>query len=312
MFLNKEVILFVLSAFISFILFNYVFSIYAFKFIALPNKRSSHTIPTPAGAGIVFSFVNMLLSSIYSFWIPFLIFPLALIGFYDDRYGLKSIIRFIIQSIVVIISIFYIVDLSNFSFIISLLITIFLFFLGVSLINFTNFMDGIDGLIASNFLIFSFLAGINIDSSFFSLSGSLIVFLFYNKSPAKYFMGDAGSTFLGCLLFCSLLSSETLLDGVKLILVFTTIYSDAFICVLRRLFNKENIFAPHKKHLYQRLCLAGWSHNKVTCLYSGLTLLMTVLYINSSLSSMFVMSVLIMTLGLYLDKKKAIPFLKID
>ena len=69
------------------------------------------------------------------------------------------------------------------------------------MVNFINFMDGIDGLVAINmFLIFLNYSLIN-NFHLISIPIVLFIFLFYNWSPAKIFMGDSGSTFLGLLLF---------------------------------------------------------------------------------------------------------------
>ena len=143
-----------------------------------------------------------------------------------------------------------------------------------AIINFVNFMDGIDGIVASNLLLTIYIISFYVpnSSTLFIAVGSLIGFLILNWSPAKLFMGDVGSTFLGALLAGLILQAESWSQSLGFLLLTSPILLDAFICVVRRLISRQNIFRPHKLHLYQRLHQAGWSHAKITKLYFDVTL----------------------------------------
>ena len=83
---------------------------------------------------------------------------------------------------------------------------------------------------------------------------------------------------------------------------------DAAICVLRRLYYKENIFTPHKLHLYQRLCESGLSHSKVTIIYSLACIILGITYTIFGLIQLLGMLSLIIFFGIWLDKNVATKF----
>ena len=56
-------------------------------FLDIPNKRSSHNLPTPTAGGIIFVFISLILSLLKGFYLPVFAFPLAIIGFIDDKYS---------------------------------------------------------------------------------------------------------------------------------------------------------------------------------------------------------------------------------
>jgi UDP-N-acetylmuramyl pentapeptide phosphotransferase/UDP-N-acetylglucosamine-1-phosphate transferase len=104
------------------------------------------------------------------------------------------------------------------------------------------------------------------------VAGSSLGFLGHNWPPARIFMGDVGSAFLGFTL--AMLAVIGGLADPRLpfagVLVVWPFVFDATFTILRRLRRGENIFAAHRSHLYQRLVIAGWSHRTVTLLYLAL------------------------------------------
>ena len=111
------------------------------------------------------------------------------------------------------------------------------------------------------------------------LAGSSLGFLGHNWPPARIFLGDVGSAFLGYTLavlpvIAALLEPRLALAGV--LLVFPFVFDTSF-TLLRRWRRGENIFVAHRSHLYQRLVIAGYSHRAVTLLYAGLALVGVVL-----------------------------------
>src|SRR6185503_18310783 len=100
-----------------------------------------------------------------------------------------------------------------------------------------------------------------------------------HNSPAKIFMGDVGSTFLGYSfavlpLIASTHGGDALLLGT---LLMWTIIMDAGVTFIGRLIKRENVFSAHRSHLYQRLVIAGYKHETISSLYILLTLLAGIL-----------------------------------
>ena len=111
--------------------------------------------------------------------------------------------------------------------------------------------------------------------------GGLIVaaswgFLLHNTPPARIFLGDVGSAFLGFSLAVIGGLAHPRLPLAGLLVVWPFVFDTTF-TIVRRLHRGENIFVAHRSHLYQRLVIAGYSHRAVTLLYVGLALVGVVL-----------------------------------
>ena len=156
----------------------------------------------------------------------------------------------------------------------------------VGLTNAYNFMDGIDGIAGVQAVVAGLgwvaLAGNTgrIEAWLgLLLAASSLGFLFHNWPPAKIFMGDVGSAFLG-FSFATLAIMGALHDprlGLAGVLVVWPFVFDTSFTFVRRLAKGENVFKAHRSHLYQRLVLAGYSHRFVTCLYGALAVVGVVL-----------------------------------
>jgi len=231
-----------------------------------PNARSSHEIATPRGGGVVFVLVGSLLSLALgagtSAWIPLICCPLALVGLLDDRYDLPAAWRYAAQVATA-----------------SMLVTIAAVPLPIwalplvlvavtAVINFTNFMDGLDGLVALCGVVLMASAGL------WPVAGALLGFLTWNWSPAKVFMGDVGSTWIGAVFAGMVLQQPGPLEAISLLLVGFPLLGDALICVLRRLRAGQPVFQAHRLHLFQRLQRGGWPHARVSILYGSATVLL--------------------------------------
>ena len=276
-----------------------------------PNDRSSHYKPKATSAGIIFSSISSIFFAFSNFYLPLIAFPLSIIGFIDDYKSLAAFKRFIAQLITV--SILYFISplfstFLNLNFIALFIISFLLIILFVGIINFINFMDGIDGLVASSMIIYLFSICLFINTSYSILLSSLIGFLFFNWPPAKLFMGDSGSTYLGAIIVLGINSSSNFSQIISSILVISPLILDAFICVIRRFKNKENIFSPHRKHLYQRLNICGWSHKRVTCVYLSSSILILIGLIYMGPISSLITLPLIIIYGSYLEKNYAYRF----
>ena len=144
-----------------------------------------------------------------------------------------------------------------------------------AIVNFYNFIDGLDGLaagvgmIAAVFLVLlGFASG---DPAFglvyAAIAGVLFGFLRYNFPPARIFMGDCGSTFIGFMF--AVLSIAGARHGVPAfvtILLMGGVLGDAALTLVRRMIQRKRIFTAHRTHYYQRLTDLGHSHKQVALL----------------------------------------------
>ncbi|GAB1472038.1 glycosyltransferase family 4 protein [Chloroflexota bacterium] len=266
-----------------------------------PNERSSHAMPTPRGGGLAIVLVVLIagsvaaLNSSLTHSLIYLIcgIVIAYIGWRDDLHSLSPRVRFAVQGLVALVSVlgmgyfksvtiplFGQLQLGAVGFIITILWII-------GLTNAYNFMDGIDGMAGgvalSAALGWMFLASrTNNDFVFWitlAIAAGNFGFLFHNWSPAKIFMGDVASTFLGyTFAVLPLLSADKGGDALMLgTLLMWTFIMDAGITFIRRLLKRENVFSAHRDHLYQRLIIIGYSHAAVSLFYISLTLLAGVL-----------------------------------
>jgi len=281
-----------------------------------PNARSSHRQPTPRGGGVAFVVVSAA-SSIIAFVaagthylpqlqsaVPLAAFPLALVGFWDDRLGLPASWRYGAQ----LLTASLILWLSPIALPWQLLPLVIVAVTAV--INFTNFMDGLDGLVAGCMAVALAAASLRLAAPWpiWALVGALLGFLLWNWSPAKVFMGDVGSTFLGAVFAGLVLQAPTWPEAMGLLLVATPLLGDAFLCVPRRLLAGQRVFQAHRLHLFQRLHQAGWPHARVSSLYIAATAVLTVALLWCGLPWLITLAAFELLLGIWLDQRVAVPF----
>ena len=171
-------------------------------------------------------------------------------------------------------------------------------------------MDGIDGLICGIFTLTFIVLSIKINICFLPLSLGFLAFLNKNWYPSKIFMGDTGSTFLGAIFAAFILQSKSILEGFTILLLISPILMDSIICIFRRIYYGHNIFKPHKLHLYQRLVQKGFSHDKVSIIYISSSFLISIFYITDLFLFQILSIFSIFVVGVFLDKRYAIPFSK--
>ncbi|MEM1115324.1 MAG: glycosyl transferase [Bacteroidota bacterium] len=154
----------------------------------------------------------------------------------------------------------------------------------VGLTNAYNFMDGIDGIAATQGVVAGLgwmLVGSVLGEPITAMTGALVAgatagFAVHNWPPAKIFMGDVGSAFLGFVFAAlALVAGDGRIPIAALLFVWPFVF-DSGVTFCRRLLKRENVFAAHRSHLYQRAVIAGVSHATVTTLYGGLALVSTV------------------------------------
>ncbi|MBM5785669.1 MAG: glycosyltransferase family 4 protein [Cyanobacteria bacterium K_DeepCast_35m_m1_288] len=289
-----------------------------------PNARSSHSQPTPRGGGVAFVLVAAAASAIGWFGAPFfgqpalagtqlamvafplLALPLAVVGFQDDRHNLPASLRYGVQLATALLLIL----VSPLP--LPWLVLPLLLIAATAVINFTNFMDGLDGLVAGCMAVAIAAQAIALAAPWplWALVGSLLGFLLWNWSPAKVFMGDVGSTFLGAVFAGLLLQAPTWPEALGLLLVATPLLGDACLCVPRRLRAGQRVFQAHRLHLFQRLHQAGWPHARVSSLYIAATAVLAVALLAGGWAWVVVLAVPELLVGVWLDQRVAVPFVE--
>ncbi len=314
-------ILFILSFFLTYFIKNYAIKK---SLVAQVNERSSHTVPTPHGGGIAIA-ITWFIGLVYLFFTSqietnlfyalLIGFIISIVSFFDDLYELSPKLRLIIQSLVAILGLYFLGGLNTLSFGIldistAIITNVFAFFMIIWFINLTNFIDGINGYVGSEFIFLS-IAGFLLfsDSFFLVLSMAVLGFLYWNFNKAKIFMGDVGSTLLGYnIAVFTIYYANTEPSNLWIwIILFSLFWFDATLTLVRRKLNKEKLSQAHKKHAYQRLTQAGWSHYKVTnySILINIILFLIVYFISNIFIAFILCLILLVFIMKYIDKKKA-------
>lgn len=260
-----------------------------FKIIDVPDKRKVHKGIMPRSGGIAvfltFFISYILLEYLYD---PFtnpifahffvccaMIFGLGLM---DDKFNLPAKTKFAVQTLIAIyfaINV-YSVKVIHLPFLdnplhLGLFAIPFTVLWIVGITNAFNLIDGLDGLASGvagisslTFFVVSLFLG-NPSAAFLSLilSGALFGFLFFNSHPAKVFLGDSGSLFIGFFMAAISvweLKQIAVISFITPILIFFIPISDTLYAIVRRKIKKEPIFQPDKFHLHHRLLSLGFSH----------------------------------------------------
>lgn len=275
---------------------TYLLRVYALKnnIIDTPNSRSSHVIPTPRGGGvaIVVSFLIGIMLFYFQGYLALL--PavgliisggvIALVGFWDDHghiaarwrllahFSAAAFLLFCLGGFPALTISGYTIDLGLFGSVFGLLFLVWM-------LNLYNFMDGIDGLASAEAvtacigaIVIYLISGnhIELDSYLvlWLLASTVLGFLLWNFPPAKIFMGDAGSGFLGLIIGSLAISAgwiETKFFFCWLILLGLFIV-DATWTLVRRVLGGFKVYEAHRSHGYQIASRKFKRHLPVTLL----------------------------------------------
>jgi len=316
------VILFLISFSLTYFIKNYAIKK---SLVVKVNERSSHSIPTPHGGGIavaitwfiglIYLYFNEQIDSAL-FYALILGIIISVVGLVDDIVELNPKIRMLIFLLVGLIGLYILGGLNSITFgffsISNIFITsIFALLLILWYINLTNFIDGIDGYLAMKFIFLSVAGFIFFgESHFVVLGASLLGFLYWNWYKAKIFMGDVGSTLLGYNI--AIITIYYANNEPNNLWIWITLYGlfwfDATFTLIRRKLNGEKLSQAHKKHVYQRLTQASWSHSKVTLYALVLNIIIFLLvYFIPNITISFALSLILLYGAMkFVDNKK--PF----
>lgn len=258
--------------------------------IDIPNERSSHSVPTPRGGGVAIVVVFLAILPVLN-WVGLLSSHMllalwgagcavAVTGFLDDHGHIAACWRLLVHFSAAAWGLYwlggfpaltvfgYLLDLGWFSYLFTAVYIVWL-------LNLYNFMDGIDGL-ASIEAITACCGGalmvwlVAPDSTAWVLpallAAAVLGFLMWNFPPARIFMGDAGSGFLGIML--ALLSVQAAWIAPQLIwgwlILLGVFIVDATITLCRRVLREEKFYEAHRSHAYQYASRVFGAHRPVT------------------------------------------------
>jgi Fuc2NAc and GlcNAc transferase len=231
--------------------------------LAYPNDRSSHVRPTPTAGGVAFA-LPLIAYLVWLGWLgaaPALVLgagsaALALCGFWDDLRELPASVRLLLHAVVAVAVVWVVLPGSGWLLGAVLVVAL------VWHVNLYNFMDGIDALAAVQALVFLIGAQI-IAGGIWSWSGdvgwlacgALAAFLTFNWPPARMFMGDTGSAFLG--LFTGTLAllwwQEDVVPLASSLILLAGFWFDATYTLIVRVVSGQAFTQAHRSHLYQKV-----------------------------------------------------------
>ncbi|WP_144939111.1 MraY family glycosyltransferase [Pseudomonas alabamensis] len=263
----------------------------------VPNARSSHSVPTPRGGGV--AIVCAFLLALAGLWSVGQVASadvialggagllVAVVGFIDDHQHIPARWRLLGHGLAALWLLAWLgglptVVVAGLS--VSapwLLVPLAVLYL-VWLLNLYNFMDGIDGIAGLEAVVVClamsglYLAGGHAEAMTapLVLVAAVMGFLLWNFPPAKIFMGDAGSGFLGVTLGgLSLQGAWVAPDYLWAWLILLGVFIvDATVTLLRRLFNGDKVYEAHRSHAYQHAARRVAGHRPVTLAVAALTL----------------------------------------
>jgi len=259
-----------------------------FKIYASPNHRTIHKtlIPKLGGLSIFISFTMGIM--IYAFttgnfenlWGLLLGGGIVLlVGFLDDIYNLSCYQKLFGQILAALIAVYFGLMIQTVSLPFDNILElgyagVFLSVLWiVTITNAMNLLDGLDGLASAIgilialfiFLWAGFFQNMELVAMAVILIAVLLGFLKYNKPPARIFMGDSGSLFLGFSLACLSLKAISLpgsgTNFLILLVLFAIPLTDTTLAVFRRVSKGKHPFSPDKKHIHHRLLELGFNQS---------------------------------------------------
>lgn len=266
--------------------------------IDTPIARSSHFIPTPRGGGVSIVVASVLGILVLAWWhivdrslVVALVgggLLVAWVGFMDDR-GVASVrVRFLVHVAAAIWALYALgglppVQIGAIAFDLGIVGDFVGAMAIVWVLNLFNFMDGIDGIAASEA---AFVTGTGavlgiasagstaVSAAALTVFTASLGFLVWNWPPAKIFMGDVGSGYLGYVI--AVLAVAAARESAIAIFVWLILggvfFVDASVTLIRRLLRRERVYIAHRSHAYQWLARRWQSHKRVTQLVCAINI----------------------------------------
>lgn len=302
----------------------------------IPSERSSHSAPTPRGAGLGIVTVTILgvLAAGAAGWIPAAVVivlvgggaVVAVVGWLDDTKGLSPAIRLATHLGAAVWALFWLgyfpsARFGSTSLVAGVIAAIISLLALTWSISAYNFMDGIDALAGSEAVwvgaiggLFALLTG-HRDVAFIALliASASLGFLAWNLPPAKIFLGDVGSGFLGYSFAVLALFSEQSgsLPVIAWLVLLGVFAFDSTVTLCRRLARREKWYVTHRESAYQRAALHFGKHAPVTAIVIGVNVILALLcWIGLTRPGMWgavVTSALVILVSLYLLVERSAP-----
>ena len=260
------------------------------RILDAPNHRKVHKYSKPRVGGLAMFGVYFVLVLTLDLSSPLVRAALigsvliTMFGFLDDLFTINARIKLVFQLLIAFLTASHLVGFGISIERLSLLRD-FQIYLGwgalpftmlwiVGVMNAINLIDGLDGLAGGISFIASLTMGITsmllgqfeAALMFFMLAGVIFGFLRYNFNPAKLFMGDAGSYFLGynlaLLSIAGVWNSDCVMAFAIPFLVLGIPFYDVVTSIVRRVKNNQPIFHPDGQHIHHRLIARGFTHKQ--------------------------------------------------
>ncbi len=256
------------------------------------DERRMHTKPTPRIGGLAIFGGFAISSLVFGTYTPVLGavltggFLMVVLGILDDVYRLKAWMKLVAQIAIAVVAVLYGIKIEHITLfgslvefgVLSIPITILWI---VGLTNAINLLDGLDGLACgvSAIMSITLLGVILIHGDYESallmaiLAAACLGFLPFNTNPARIFMGDTGSLFLGYTMAVmsvqGVFKMHTVISFIIPLAMFALPLMDTLFAIFRRLRGGESPFSPDRKHLHHKLVDMGFTQREaVRILYS--------------------------------------------
>jgi UDP-N-acetylmuramyl pentapeptide phosphotransferase/UDP-N-acetylglucosamine-1-phosphate transferase len=286
--------------------------------LARPNARSSHSVPTPQGAGIaviagttvaVFAAIaagafpaNAQIAQVFAATLA-----IAVVGAIDDLRPIPVLPRLALQTLTVGLALYatpaelriapdYPLWLERGA----------LALAGVYFVNLVNFMDGLDWIAAAEVIpicaalallaTFEFVSW-DVGLTAFALGGAMLGFAPFNRPVAKVFLGDVGSLPIGLLVGWCLLQLAAQASIAAALLLPLYFLADASLTLARRILRGERFWVAHRSHFYQRATVNGHSVMSIVATVFALNVVLAVLAVASAVDPSAGIAVATLTCG---------------
>jgi UDP-N-acetylmuramyl pentapeptide phosphotransferase/UDP-N-acetylglucosamine-1-phosphate transferase len=241
------------------------------RLIDVPNHRSLHADPIPRGGGIGIALASvasvLVFADLTDQMVGLLIgaVVLGILGLIDDRIGLPSLPRLVVQLAIPLVTLVPFVDGGLPRVVVAVVVVV----LVAGFVNAFNFMDGINGISGWNAVVGGVALGAmsaHLDADTLAVGGWAVAgaglgFMPFNAVRARLFLGDVGSYFLGFWLAgLGVLAVDA--GGPVLVIVapFLLYIADTSTVLVRRALRGDSVTEAHREHAYQRLAQLGYSH----------------------------------------------------